>query len=131
MCSFDLIYPMTYEFVQYNVLQYSNLYFILFISFRYYSRIYLYITVYCTSLTAFFCQQHNRIWSSLRWTLQEPVLHSALQLHVDTSAKAGTLFAIASSALLEEAVVAFPLAFDGAAVKIVVCSLVNRCKGIL
>ena len=49
------------------------------------------------------------------------VLHS-IQLHVERSAKAGTLFAIASSPHHYESIVALPLAFDGATVKIVVCS---------
>ena len=48
------------------------------------------------------------------------MLHS-IQLHVDRSAKVGTLFAIASSPHHYESVVAFPLTFDGPAVKIVVC----------
>ena len=49
------------------------------------------------------------------------VLHS-IQLHMDRSAKAGTLFAIASSPHHYESIVAIPLAFDGPAVNIVVCS---------
>lgn len=44
----------------------------------------------------------------------------SLQLHVDRSATSGTLFAIASSPHHHESIVSFALAFDGAAVKIVV-----------
>lgn len=48
------------------------------------------------------------------------VVHSAMQLHVDRSSNTGTLFAIASSPHHYESVVAYPLAFDAASVKIVV-----------